>query len=366
MKKSILNYLVLLIIVILTMVVVFKTQGQSGIINALHHADRFYLCGGLLSLLGFLFFDAIIIFYIARHWSIKTQWLESWRFALVGQYYSLITPLSSGAQPAQVYSMAFKGPYSIAQASSLLVVKFVIYQTGVALYALLSIACLGTRHINLAASCKTFVFLGLLLNLALLTLVFLLVFKEKLLKRMLAFFLKIIHKAGLAAGLKEESLMSGADVFSAYLQEIRRDKKLLFPLSAATFMQLTAYFSTTYFVARALGIYSLDYAMVVALQALLYMAYHFIPTPGNAGIAEGGFYLFFQTVFPGQLILPAMLLWRFLVYYSNLFVSGLAVLYEYLLVSRYSAESEIELSHLSRDMLVDSGASRPSKNRQLL
>lgn len=180
MKKSSLNYLVLLITIMLTMAVVFKSQGQSGIIATLYHADRFYLCGGLLSLLGFLFFDAAIIYQIARRWSIKTHWLESWRFTLVGQYYSLITPFSSSAQPAQVYSMTVKGPYSIAQASSLLVVKFVIYQTGVALYALLSLASLGMKHLTLAVPCQTFAILGLLLNLVLLGLVFLLVFKGSL------------------------------------------------------------------------------------------------------------------------------------------------------------------------------------------
>lgn len=366
MKKSGLNYLMLLIIIILTCAVALKFQGQAGISAALFQADLFYLCVGLLSLLGFLFLDTAIIYHIAGHWEIKTTWLESWRFSLVGQYYSLITPLSSGAQPAQVYSMTVKGPYSIAQASSLLLVKFVIYQTGVALYALLSLAYLGIRQLTLAAPCKTFIFLGLLLNLSLLGLVFLLVFKNKSLKRMLVFLLSIVHKTGLGKSLSEESLISEVDIFSAYLQKMKGDKQLLFHLSSATFWQLTAYFSTTYFAARALGINNLDYAMIVALQALLYMAYHFFPTPGNAGIAEGGFYLFYQTVFPGQLILPAVLLWRFLVYYTNLLISGLTVFYEYLLVGYQKAQSDIELSQVPRDILVDSGANRPSKKRQLL
>ena len=48
-----------------------------------------------------------------------------------------------------------------------------------------------------------------------------------------------------------------------------------------------------------------------------YAAVTYIPTPGNAGAAEGTFYALFKTLKSGN-IFWAMLIWRFLSYYMFL------------------------------------------------
>lgn len=60
------------------------------------------------------------------------------------------------------------------------------------------------------------------------------------------------------------------------------------------------------------------------MQSLLYMAVSFLPVPGTAGVAEGGFYLLFKVIFSNQVIY-ATLLWRLLVYYLGLLLGGILV-----------------------------------------
>ena len=47
-----------------------------------------------------------------------------------------------------------------------------------------------------------------------------------------------------------------------------------------------------------------------------------------AGAQEGGFYVFFQNVFPADKLVGALLLWRFFTYYFTMIVCFGAVLYD--------------------------------------
>ncbi|MCG8513134.1 MAG: flippase-like domain-containing protein [Halanaerobiales bacterium] len=86
----------------------------------------------------------------------------------------------------------------------------------------------------------------------------------------------------------------------------------------------TFYFGVTYCVYRALGLNKSSFWEIVAMQSLLYMAVSFLPVPGTAGVAEGGFYLLFKVIFSNQVIY-ATLLWRLLVYYLGLLLGGILV-----------------------------------------
>jgi uncharacterized protein (TIRG00374 family) len=62
---------------------------------------------------------------------------------------------------------------------------------------------------------------------------------------------------------------------------------------------------------------------VIAVQAIATMIIYFSPTPGSAGIAEGGFYLFFSTLVPLKFLSTVTLEWRILSYFVPLILSGL-------------------------------------------
>jgi uncharacterized protein (TIRG00374 family) len=93
-------------------------------------------------------------------------------------------------------------------------------------------------------------------------------------------------------------------------------------------MNLAFLFVIPYFIYRAFGGTILGLFDIITLQSFLYLAVSFFPTPGSAGAAEGGFYLFFSTIFINVPVYIAMLVWRFLTYYLLLIVGSILVVFE--------------------------------------
>jgi uncharacterized protein (TIRG00374 family) len=93
-------------------------------------------------------------------------------------------------------------------------------------------------------------------------------------------------------------------------------------------INLAFFFVIPYFIYRAFEGMMLGLFDILTLQAFLYIAVSFFPTPGSAGAAEGGFYLFFSTIFINVPVYIAMLVWRFLTYYLLLIVGSILVVFE--------------------------------------
>ena len=80
--------------------------------------------------------------------------------------------------------------------------------------------------------------------------------------------------------------------------------------------------SIPYFVLKAFGAGN-AFIDIFFMCVYTYAAVTYIPTPGNAGAAEGTFYALFKTLKSGN-IFWAMLIWRFLSYYMFL-VTGVGI-----------------------------------------
>lgn len=65
---------------------------------------------------------------------------------------------------------------------------------------------------------------------------------------------------------------------------------------------------------------------VISLQAVATMIIFFSPTPGSAGLAEGGFFLFFSTIVPSKFLGTVTLEWRILSYFIPLLLSSIIFL----------------------------------------
>ena len=59
--------------------------------------------------------------------------------------------------------------------------------------------------------------------------------------------------------------------------------------------------------------------------------------PGASGAQEGGFYIFFQHVFPADKLVGALLLWRFFTYYFTMIIGVAAVIFDSAWSMRHAA-----------------------------
>jgi uncharacterized protein (TIRG00374 family) len=82
-----------------------------------------------------------------------------------------------------------------------------------------------------------------------------------------------------------------------------------------------AFFTLKFFGYDAVGISSfVEWLQIVQICSILYAAVSFIPTPGNSGAADFSFYWLFQTGLVAGFAFPAMIIWRFLSYYSFIII----------------------------------------------
>ena len=129
-KNSAWKFLIyFLIILVLTGLALFLSlyQDFNGVINSLANArlDYIFLIVGLVLLSYCL--EGLIIFIFVRLYTRNYHWPHGIATALVGVFYSNVTPGASGGQPMEVYTMKKQG-VEVSNAASIMIMNFIIYQ----------------------------------------------------------------------------------------------------------------------------------------------------------------------------------------------------------------------------------------------
>jgi hypothetical protein len=93
-----------------------------------------------------------------------------------------------------------------------------------------------------------------------------------------------------------------------------------------TIIFLLAEFSFSYLLLIGLG-YQIPFVHIVSLQILVVFIMYFAPTPGAAGIAEGGYSLLFSRFVDRNDIFPLLFYWRFFSKYIGIFIGVLVFIY---------------------------------------
>ena len=166
--------------------------------------------------------------------------------------------------------------------------------------------------------------LGFAANLALLSLLLLAIFLPDGILRIIGAIAALMQKLRFA---KAAQFRAAADNWAADYQGcaacLRGTPQKAVLLFATSLLQLAAMHSIPYWVALSLGVHSVTFLQVTALQAVLFLVVSLIPLPGGTGASEGGFLLLYTSVFTGGALETAMLLSRFASFYLPLLVSGL-------------------------------------------
>ena len=243
---------------------------------------------------------------------------------MIGLLYSALTPFSTGGQPMQIYSMHKMG-MDTGRAGSIIAVKTLTYQVVMVLYSLVAVAA-KLHFFQTSVSNFSFVtIIGLISNSVFIALVFLFTLSETLTDRMVTAVIQFLHKIRLVRHPKEryEKIHGQLKMFHDASKLMGNSAKLYLTVMGLSVVQITLGSLVPYFIYRSFGMRAAPVTTMVAAQVFVSMVSAFVPLPGASGGAEGSFYLFFGMFFQST-ILPAVLLWRFLTYYSNIVFGGIA------------------------------------------
>ena len=272
----------------------------------------------------FYWFEGYSLYYFLDRQGYPVTIRSNMKVALIGLYYSCITPFATGGQPMQIYYYHKDGvPYGAA--TSVLSVKFFCYQVasvGLSLIALLFAADYIMENIP---SAMIFIIIGFISNGSSIVGLLLIMLKPNLARRIVAFFVRLLAKMHIIK--HQDELLSKLDgIVEEYFEAIqfakKKPKKTLMVILMSA-IQILCMMVVSYFIYQALGLQGAPLWLFICLQLLLYTAVSFVPMPGASGAQEFGFYMLFQGIFPQDKLVIVMVLWRFFTYYLSLCIGGI-------------------------------------------
>lgn len=312
---------------VIMLAILMKNNDLVNLYKIINKININYILIAVLAMFIFWFLEAYMIYaliikFTGRKGNLEIFWLAV-KTTMIGQYYSNITPMATGGQPVQLYVLKDSN-ISLSNGTAILISKFLLFQIGVTIYSF-SLAVYKIKLlINYYHGVSAFIITGLTINIIMLGAFLLIAFNQQILLKLCNAIFNLLYKIHIVKDVKK-LMVKTENFISEYRESIwklKEDHWFTIRMYAITFVQLTVFFSITFFVYKSLNLSQSSILDIICLQAFLYMAVSFIPTPGTVGASEVGFVLLLGHLFPPNIISTAMLLWRGISYYFSLIFSG--------------------------------------------
>ena len=305
-SKIIKNAIIFILLIILTFYIILKDQNIGEMFQILGTVKLQYILIAVLCMCIYVLGESINFF-------------QNIKYALIGFFFSGITPAASGGQPMQIYYM-YKDKISVANSTLSLLINLSSMQVVTISLALISVV-VNHNIMNTALIC--FFVIGILLNASALTLLIIAIFHKKLLQKLINFVVKIMKKIKIKnVDKKQEKIENELNKYQASSDYIKEHKLVMLKTIFTTYIQFLAYYSVSYWVYRSFGLNEYNILKIISIQSVLYGTVSGIPSPGAVGVTEGGFIEIFKTVFPKNSINGAMILNRGINFYLLIVISA--------------------------------------------
>lgn len=319
-KKTIRNLIIFILLIIITFYIVLKDQDVSEIFSIFSNTKKQYIAIAVICMCGYVICEAINIRRTLKILGEKTTLWNTIRYALIGFFFSGITPAASGGQPMQIYYM-YKDGIAVSNSTLALLLNLTSMQIctiGIALVSLIF------NHQYMNKLLIIFFIIGIALNSTALILLLIGVFSKRLSKWLIDFAIKVLKL------FRVKNIESKKEKFEAELTKyqegakyVKHNRLLMLKILGTTLIQFLTYYSVTYWTYRALGFSQYNILRLTSLQAVLYATVSGIPSPGAVGVTEGAFTEIFRNIYPENIMSSAVLLNRGINFYLLVLVSGI-------------------------------------------
>lgn len=250
-----------------------------------------------------------------------SNWSVALHTVLVGRYYDNITPGAVGGQPFQIYYLTKNG-YSAAESAAIPLAAFMSMQLA---FILLAVGMfIGCSDLILSDTIQVTAWIGLLFYGFFPIVILLSVIFPHAIAHATVWVFTLLHRLKLVKD-KDAAVAKARSHIGEYSECIRgllRRPRLCVQIMLLSIMYQFCVHLIPYYVLRAFG-GELDWLSCMVTALAINSSISFIPTPGNAGAAEGSFYLVFSQLTSGS-VFWAMLFWRFFNYYAWIILGWVA------------------------------------------
>lgn len=327
MKNKIVNVAAIIISVAIFLYFFIYEKGLHQLISVLKVINVYWIFAAIALMLVYWTLEVFIIHELTRLLFLQQKFSSSIKAAMVGQLYASITPLQTGAQPA-IYYVLESGGISPASASSILVMKFIIHQITMTIYSFIIIILKFNYFTSKISGIFYLCLIGFLFNFGIILTAVMFSINKKLTNIILLNGIKFLSKIKLIKNWQKsyEKIERGLNEFHDNAIFIAKNYKIVLRVAIINTVQLTVFYVIPYIIYRSFNLGSANLWNMLAAQTLVMLIVSITPLPGGSGGAEGGFIFLFKMFFKEN-ILPGVLLWRIITYYSCILIGSLFTLH---------------------------------------
>lgn len=252
----------------------------------------------------------------------RDLWKVARRTVLLGRYYDNITPAAVGGQPFQIYYMRKNSGLSNGASTSIPIFGMISIQIAFIVIALICFIfgnMMQTNPVLLVTALIGLLFFAFWPVMVAGTFIF-----PKAVTRFIKFIVKLLAKLHIVKN-REQVFNKVEDEVLAYtgaVKTILKTRGLFVQVLAISLIYNVLVAAIPFFVLTAFG-GNVNIWECFTLTMAVMAAVYFIPTPGNAGAAEGTFFVVFSALSTGY-VFWAMLVWRLFSYYIYI-IMGLII-----------------------------------------
>lgn len=322
--RKLLNFLFLAFTLGVVLVIGLKGNDLEELAAALRSISPvcFLLCFGCWCV--YVLMNALSTYCFLNRQGVRLRLVDSLRAAVIGLYYCNVTPGASGGQPMEMYELSKKN-VPVGYSGSAMAIKFVCFQV----VLLIAGAAFWLSHRAFVSQythgIRWLVLLGYIVNCFSISGVVLMAVNRRAVMWVIDKCIRVGVKLRICKD-PEASRQKWADQclsFHSSFRMLLRHPLDLLVQGMIAFVQLIAQMMVIWCIFRSMGLGGISVYQIITVGVLLYISASYTPLPGASGAQEGGFALFFQSIFPDAKLFVALLTWRFFTYYLTILVGAL-------------------------------------------
>ncbi|MBC6356475.1 flippase-like domain-containing protein [Lactobacillus helsingborgensis] len=282
-----------------------------------------------LMLLSYIFEASILAVLSKRKNEPQRSKWSFFRIPLIQALFNAITPMSTGGQPSQLAAMIQMGIEG-GRATSLLLMKFIIYQIVVFLAYVTTIITgfhmVATKFSGLAF----FIAIGFLIHVASILFLLAILFAYNWTKNTANWLMDLLAKFlnPDRVNIWRKNTLEKIDTFYHESQKLKKEQGKLIVCAVLTVLQLLCFYSIPYMILVTLNVPA-DWASVTQMNIMIIMFMAIIPIPGASGGAEYSFQTLFATfISTNGTLIVGMFLWRFVTYFFGMILGILGWIFK--------------------------------------
>ena len=341
-KSNIISFAVMMLVIGLTLYMIFKNYSPAQILDIVRDTNPAYIFAALILMLVYVSLEGLSLRTITRSLGEKTTFRKGLVYGCVDLYFSAITPSSEGGQPLMIYTMTRDG-ISISRSTICAVLFTNMFTSGLLICT--AIACFLSPSLLFTDSVwfRICLITGIVISLIIFIGCILLLRFGHLMKKLGVKLIGFLHKIHL---LKNENkalskLDDAVSDFAACSEYIKNHPLLTTQVLLFATLQRIVFFSVPYFIYLAFGMSGASYFDIFAIQVLTQMAVYALPIPGSAGATEAMMLLLYQTIYPENYAVSAMLLARAVTFYFTVIFCGSITLGDSITFKRKKHKEEL-------------------------